>query len=93
MFSIARTINSEATNSCFSCPFLLRWKNVLSGSHALHLRFIRTKSVTRTVISVNRPFIIRLTCGFPVTCPVLVWLLLNFQAPHADLESFERQRR
>ena len=32
------------------CPFLLRWKNVLSGSHALHLRFIRNKSVTRTVI-------------------------------------------
>ena len=41
------------------CPFLLRWKNVLSGSHAFHLRFIRNKSVTRTVISVNRPFIIR----------------------------------
>ena len=38
----------------FSC-FLLRWKNVLSGSHVLHLRFIRNKSVTRTVISVNRP--------------------------------------
>ena len=36
-----------------NCPFLLRWKNVLSGSHALHLRFIRNKSVTHTVISVN----------------------------------------
>ena len=35
------------------CPFLLRWKNVLSGSHALHLHFIQNKSVTRTVISVN----------------------------------------
>ena len=35
-------------------PFLLCWKNVLSGSHALHLRFIRNKSVTRLVISVNR---------------------------------------
>ena len=43
------------------CPFLLRWKNVLSSSHALHLRFIRNKSVTRTVISVNRPFIFRYT--------------------------------
>ena len=30
------------------CPFLLRWKNVLTGSHALHLRFIRNKSVTHT---------------------------------------------
>ena len=46
------------------CPFPLRWKNVLSGSHALHLRFIRNKSVTRTVISVNRPFIIRYTSGY-----------------------------
>ena len=45
------------------CPFLLRWKNVLFGAHALHLRFIRNKSVTRTVISVNRPFIIRYTSG------------------------------
>ena len=45
------------------CPFLLRWKNVLSGSHALHLRFTRNKSVTSTVISVNRPFIIRYTSG------------------------------
>ena len=43
------------------CPFLLRLKNVLSGFHALHLRFIRNKSVTRTVISVYRPFIIRYT--------------------------------
>ena len=45
------------------CPFLLRWKNVLSGPHALHLRFIRNKSVTCTVISVNRPFIIQYTSG------------------------------
>ena len=45
------------------CPFLLCWKNVLSGSHALLLRFIGNKSVTRTVISVNRPFIIRYTSG------------------------------
>ena len=45
------------------CPFLLCWKKVLSGSHALHLRFIRHKSVTCTVISVNRPFIIRYTSG------------------------------
>ena len=40
------------------CPFLLRWKNVLSVSHPLHLLFSQNKSVTRTVISVNRPFII-----------------------------------
>ena len=45
------------------CPFLIQSKNVLSGSHALHLRFIRNKSVNRTVISFNRPFIIRYTCG------------------------------
>ena len=79
------------------CPFLLRWKNVLSGSHALHLRFSQNKSITRTVISVNRPFIIRYTSGyrafFPVTCPVLVQSLLNFQAPHTDRENFEWQRR
>ena len=49
------------------CPFLLRWKNVLSVSHALHLRFSRNKYVTRTVISVNRPFITRyisVKCAF-----------------------------
>ena len=52
------------------CPFLLRWKNVLSGSHALHLRFIRNKSVTRTEIStVYNPVHIRLTCVF---IPLLV---------------------
>ena len=45
------------------CPFLLLCKKVLSGSHALHLRIIRNKSVTRTVISVNRPFIIRCASG------------------------------
>ena len=44
-------------------PFLLRWKNVLSGSHALHFRFIRYKSITRTVISVHRQFIIRCISG------------------------------
>ena len=79
------------------CPFLLRWKNGLSGSHALHLRFIRNKSVTRMEISVYRPFIIRYTSGkrafFLVTCPVLVQSLLNFQAPNADREIFQRQRR
>ena len=45
------------------CPFLLRWKNVLSVSHPLHLRFSRNKSVTRTVISVNRPFNMRYISG------------------------------
>ena len=45
------------------CPFLLCWKNVLSGSNALHLHFIRNKSVTCTVISVNQPFIIWYTSG------------------------------
>ena len=54
------------------CPFLLRWKNVLSGSHALHLRFIRNKSVTRTVISVNRPFFIRYTSGYRAFFPLHV---------------------
>ena len=38
-------------------PFLLRWKNVLSVSHPLDLRFSWNKSVSRTVISVNRSFI------------------------------------
>ena len=45
------------------CPFLLRWKNVLSVSHPLHPRFSRNKSITRTVISVNRPFIMRYISG------------------------------
>ena len=54
------------------CPFLLRWKNVLSGSNALHLRFIRNKSVTLTVISVNRPFIIRYTSGYRAFFPLHV---------------------
>ena len=42
---------------------LLRWKNVLSGSHAWHFRFIRHKSVTRTMISVNLSFMIRCIYG------------------------------
>ena len=45
------------------CPFLLRLKNVLSVSHPLHLRLSQNKSVTRTVISVNRPFIMRYIFG------------------------------
>ena len=45
------------------CPFLLRLKNVLSVSHPLHLCFSRNKSVTRTAISVNRPFIMRYISG------------------------------
>ena len=45
------------------CPFLLRWKNVLSVSHPLHLRFSRNESVIHTVISVNRPFIMRYISG------------------------------
>ena len=45
------------------CPFHLRWKNVLSVSRPLHLRLSRNKSVTRTVISVNRPFIMRYIFG------------------------------
>ena len=60
------------------CPFLLcwkfllRWKNVLSGSHALHFRFLRNKSVTRTVLFVNRPFIIRYTSGYRALFPLHV---------------------
>ena len=45
------------------CPFLLRLKKVLSVSHLLHLRFSRNKSVTCTVVSVNRPFIMRYISG------------------------------
>ena len=45
------------------CPFLLRWKNILSGSHALDLHFTRNKSVTRRVISFNRQFIYLYTSG------------------------------
>ena len=44
-------------------PFLLRWKNVLSVSHPFHLRFSQNKSVTRAVISVYRPFIMRYISG------------------------------
>ena len=64
------------------CPFLLRWKNVVSVSHPLHLRLSRNKPVTRTVISVNRPFIMRYISGkraFPRYISgihaVIVWLL------------------
>ena len=45
------------------CPFLLRWKNVLSVSHPLRLRSSRNKSVTHMVISVNRLFIMRYISG------------------------------
>ena len=55
------------------CPFLLRWKNVLSVSYPLHLRSSQNKSVTRTVISVNRTFIMRYISGkrafFPLHLP------------------------
>ena len=64
------------------CLFLLRWKNVLSVSHPLHLRFSRNKSITRTVILL----IDRLLCGtYPVNVrfsryisgihAVIAWLL------------------
>ena len=73
------------------CLFLLRWKNVLSLSHPLHLRFSQNKSVIRTVISVNRPFIMRFISGkravFPITFPVFMRSLLGFYAPHTDRES------
>ena len=79
------------------CLFLLRWKNVLSDSHPLHLCLSQNKSVTRAVISVNRPFIMRYISGkhalFPVTFPVFMRSLLGFYAPHTDRESLERQRR
>ena len=45
------------------CPFLLCWKNVLSVSHPLHLRFSRNKSVTCTMISVNQQFIMQNISG------------------------------
>ena len=64
------------------CLFLLRWKNVLSVSHPLHLRFRRNKSVTSMVISVNRPFIMRYISGKLAFCryisgihAVIAWLL------------------
>ena len=79
------------------CPFLLRWKNVVCVSHPLHLRFNRNKSVTHTVMSVNRPFIMRYISGkrafFPVTFLAFMRSLLGFYAPHTDRESLERQRR
>ena len=56
--------------TCMVFPFLLRWKNVLSSSHALHFRFIRYKSVNFKLLS--------------VTCPVLVQSLCGFYAPHYD---------
>ena len=63
-------------------PFPLRLKNVVSVSHPLHLRFSRNKPVTRTVISVNRPFIMRYISGKRAFSPlhfryssVIVWLL------------------
>ena len=86
MFSIARTINSGDTNSCFSCSVNVRFSYVGRTFCPVLMRctsvFIWSKSVTRTVISVNRLFIIRYTSGlrafFPVTCPVLVRSLLDF---------------
>ena len=53
MFSIARNNNSEATNSCFRVRLMsvsLTLEERFSGSHALHHRFIRNKSVIRTLI-------------------------------------------
>ena len=79
------------------CPFLLRWKYALSVSHPLHLHCSRNKSVTRTVISVNRPFIMQYISGkhafSPVTFPVFIRSLLGSYTPNTDRESLERQRR
>ena len=58
-------------------PFLLRWKNVLSVHHLLHLRFSRNKSVTRTVISVNRPFSGNISSIYAV----IAWLLCPTYRP------------
>ena len=63
--------------------FLLHWQNILSGSDALHFRFIRYKYITCTVISVNRPFIIWCISGkhafyllhVQYSGAVIVWLL------------------
>ena len=64
------------------CLFLLRWKKVLSVSHALCFRFIRNNSVTRMVISDNLPFIMRYISGkgafshyMSGTHGVIAWLL------------------
>ena len=74
------------------CPFLLRWKNVLTGSHAYPEQVRYSYGDIRTS-TVCYPVHIRLTYVFPVTCPVLVRSLLNFQAPHPDRKNFEWQRR
>ena len=64
------------------CPLLLRWKNVLSVSHPLHLRFSRNKSVSPPVITVNRPFLygtylvnVRFPCYISGIHAVIAWLL------------------
>ena len=58
------------------CPFLLRWKNTVSVSHPLHLRFSRNKFVTHIVISVSRPFIMRYISRYISGIrAVLAWLL------------------
>ena len=67
------------------CPFLLRWKNVVSVPHPLHLCFSRNKSVTGMVMSVNRPFIMRHISGKRAFLPryissihaVIAWLLFR----------------
>ena len=65
-------------------PFLLRWKNVLSSSHALHFPIIRYKSVTHTLISVNRPLIIR--C---ISCKRAFYLLhVRYSCRHCLASTF-----
>ena len=63
VFSIARTMSMKGNKFVFLVLghflFLLCLKKFLSGSHVLHFCLIRYKSVTRTVISVNRPLIIQ----------------------------------
>ena len=60
------------------CLFLLRWNDVLSGSHALHLRFNRNKSVTRTVypligclLSGTHPYNVRFSNYMSGACTVI----------------------
>ena len=69
MFSIARTINSEALNSCFSCSVNVRFSYVGRTFCPVLMRCTSVLSGTSSLPILSYPLIDRLLSG---THPVIV---------------------
>ena len=69
MFSIALTINSEATNSCFSCSVNVRFSYVGRTFRPVLMRYTSVLSGTSPLLVLSNLLIDRL---LPGTHPVIV---------------------